>query len=710
MAVNLSPVGGVAAQFFDNSGQVLTGGKLYSYLAGTTTPAITYTTSNGITAHSNPIVLDAAGRVPNSGEIWLTDGISYKFILKDSNDVQIATWDNIIGINSNFVNYSLQTDVQTATQGQTVFNLSGVTYQPATNSLAVFVNGSRQIITINYIETDATTVTFVDGLNVGDVVEFITATSATGNATTAQNVSYNEGSAGAVTRSVESKLQETVSVKDFGAVGDGVTDDTLAIQTAIDSMERGILLFPAGDYRTTDTIVIADKNDQNDDTQSNFEISAYGAKIVSEVTGSTEALYISACKRLIIRGLEVVAASTTLNVQVQGMWHSTWDSCNFGTVTFSGLGATFDSHYLNKFQECYFETITLDTGTNADRSEFNGNIFDSCRIWFGEYGIKKYGEHGIEGATFINCDISYQSIAILYVDEETFGSINFISCYFDSATGFPYDTKGIMLDFTGATMNPNSANTEAFVAKTASGSQSKGYVGVRVGNRIPTSSYNLIKNGNISLGTNSVTTANATTTVVSGPGLFGKYLNSTTTTTFGLIQFNSLPVPVDGFYTLTVIGRASNIGNVSTECNGVFGVIDLSTDWTISSFTTYITQGSSVGFRTTNGSGATMNVDFAYVGLTYGSSAPLYAPTIPLIGSATYNPASLTTGTGVTTTVTCTGATVGMFATASFGVDLQGITVTAWVSAADTVSVRFQNQTGGTIDLASSTLTVKAEY
>jgi hypothetical protein len=515
---------------------------------------------------------------------------------------------------------------------------------------------------------------------------------------------------GAVNRPINEKLSEIISVKDFGAIGDGVVDDTTAIQNAIDSIERGILLFPAGTYKTTATINIPNKNDQNDATQSNFEISAYGAKIVSTVSGSTAALYISACKRLIIRGLEISAASTSLDVQVQGLWHSTWDSCNFGNVQFSGLGAEFDSHYLNKFVECYFETVTLRTGTDAARSEFNGNIFDSCRIWGPEYAIKKYGAHGIEGLTFINCDISYQSTAILYIDETTDGSMNFIGCYFDSAAGFPYDTKGILLDFSGAIMNPNSANTEAFLVGTASGSQSKGDIGVRVGNRIPTSGYNLIKNGGLSLGTNSVTSVNTTTTVVSGTGLFGKYLNSTSTTTFGFIEFASLPVPVTGFYTLTVIGKSSSVGNVANECNGVFGVIDLSSDWTISSFTTYIAQGSSVAFKTSLGAGATMNVDFAYVGLTYGKSAPIYAPTIPLIGSATYDPPSLVDGDGATTTVTCTGAVLGMFATASFGVDLQGITVTAWVSVANTVSVRFQNETGGTIDLASSTLTVKAEY
>ena len=75
--------------------------------------------------------------------------------------------------------------------------------------------------------------------------------------------------------------------------------------------------------------------------------------------------------------------------------------------------------------------------------------------------------------------------------------------------------------------------------------------------------------------------------------------------------------------------------------------------------------------------------------------------------SVTYNPPSLADGTGATTTVTCAGAGLGDFAQASFSNDLQGITVTAWVSAADTVSVRFQNESGSTLDLASGTLRVR---
>lgn len=80
-----------------------------------------------------------------------------------------------------------------------------------------------------------------------------------------------------------------------------------------------------------------------------------------------------------------------------------------------------------------------------------------------------------------------------------------------------------------------------------------------------------------------------------------------------------------------------------------------------------------------------------------------------LIGSATYDPPSLADGAGTTTTVTCTGAALGGFARASFSLDLQGITVTAYVSAADTVAVRFQNESGGTLDLASGTLKVRVD-
>jgi hypothetical protein len=248
MAVNLSPVGGVAAQFFTNTGAVLTGGKLYTYLAGTTTPATAYTSSNGATAWTNPIVLDAAGRVSGGGEIWITDGLLYKFLLKDANDVLIATYDNISGINSNFIAFVNQQEIVTATAGQTVFNL-GISYQPGTNSLSVFVDGVNQYgpgAQYAYLETDSDTVTFVSGLHVGAEVKFTTSQLQGAGAVDAQQVSYVPPFTGSVATNVEAKLAQYVSVKDFGAVGDGVTDDTAAIQDALNA--HNVIYVPNGTY------------------------------------------------------------------------------------------------------------------------------------------------------------------------------------------------------------------------------------------------------------------------------------------------------------------------------------------------------------------------------------------------------------------------------------------------------------------------------
>lgn len=175
MAVLLSPVGGVAAQFFTNNGVPLSGGKIYTYAAGTSTPQATYTNSSGNIQHSNPIILDAAGRVP-TGEIWLVNNETYKFVIQDMDSVLIGTYDNIVGIN----------DVYDAAQ-----------------------------IVYTYPDNDA------------------------------------------VQETLEARLAQYVSVKDFGAKGDGVTDDTAAIQATLNNVENGSLVyFPAGTYYVTDKITL----------------------------------------------------------------------------------------------------------------------------------------------------------------------------------------------------------------------------------------------------------------------------------------------------------------------------------------------------------------------------------------------------------------------------------------------------------------------
>jgi len=135
--VFLSLFGGAGAQFFDNNGVILSGGKIYTYAAGTTTPAVTYTSASGVTPHANPIILDSAGRVPG-GEIWLPAGVGYKFVLETSTAILIGTYDNI---SSAATGAALLANF-TGTGAQTNFTLpSAPVSENATN---VYVNGVYQ--------------------------------------------------------------------------------------------------------------------------------------------------------------------------------------------------------------------------------------------------------------------------------------------------------------------------------------------------------------------------------------------------------------------------------------------------------------------------------------------------------------------------------------------------------------------------------------
>lgn len=220
-----------------------------------------------------------------------------------------------------FISRSFPTRKQTitATAGQTIFNLTNFLYSPGSGNLVVSVDGVAQIPGSSYTETNTSTITFSTGLhvgalvefnidtnvnngsvlNAGDIVEFITnsalgagnfpATEVSiadaGHYYTSDNVegalqevgadiqsintqigdlnatqiAYTYPAVGAASQTVEQRLAQYVSVKDFGAVGNGTTDDTSAIQAAIDSLDAtgGVVYFPQGVYKTTSALTLS---------------------------------------------------------------------------------------------------------------------------------------------------------------------------------------------------------------------------------------------------------------------------------------------------------------------------------------------------------------------------------------------------------------------------------------------------------------------
>jgi hypothetical protein len=238
MAVNLSSLAGAGQQFFDNDGVPLAGGKLFSFEAGTTTPQITFTSADGVTQHANPIILDSAGRVPG-GQIWLSTGLNYKFVLETSDSVLIATWDNITGING------------------------------------------------------------------------------TGITSDASNVNYTPAGVGAVATTVQAKLREIVSVKDFGAVGDGVTDDATAIQLALNHIKTlggGTLYFPSGTYfLDTKAAAISDSVVEINSVQ-NFTIRGEGYSSVIRESDNLiwHFIQITDCEYVSISNLNCIGRDPTL--------------------------------------------------------------------------------------------------------------------------------------------------------------------------------------------------------------------------------------------------------------------------------------------------------------------------------------------------------------------------------------------------------------
>ena len=120
------------------------------------------------------------------------------------------------------------------------------------NNIQVYIDGVYQ--NKDTFSISGSTLTFTEAPPLNSAIEFIVGNAVTSLTTDPDVVTYNQGGTGAQDRTLTSKLQDTVSVKDFGAVGDGVADDAAAFNAALSASNTVIV--PHGEYRIGSTVTV----------------------------------------------------------------------------------------------------------------------------------------------------------------------------------------------------------------------------------------------------------------------------------------------------------------------------------------------------------------------------------------------------------------------------------------------------------------------
>lgn len=173
-------------------------------------------------------------------------------------------------------------------------------------------------------------------------------------------------------RTIEDKLKERVSVKDFGAKGDGVADDTIAIQTAINSLGPwSKLYFPSGEYKISASITFP--NDGFGNTAITIEGNGYSSHIFS--AGTQDLFKPSEVGLLTVKNLRFSKIAPSIGLG--------------NGIHFTMSGATNDGvKGGNLFvDKCLFENLDQAIRCYAPNSTIIGNVIRNCKIGYGSYGF-----------------------------------------------------------------------------------------------------------------------------------------------------------------------------------------------------------------------------------------------------------------------------------------------------------------------------------
>lgn len=225
-------------QFFADNGRLLIGGRIHTYIAGTSSRAPTYKDAARAQPNTNPIILD--GRAEAS--IYLAEGVEYKFVVEDSNGALIMTQEPVYG--------AIWPNAEDWPSDATL------AYQYMLEAKAA----ASAIGPIKFYDTYAQADGDLPNLSEDDLVEIAHDENRNGARTRYRVESgalvfvialdfYYPNFTGSVPRSIQARLRDSISVKDFGAVGDGVVDDTVALRAWFNSLRSGDDAYiPRGDY------------------------------------------------------------------------------------------------------------------------------------------------------------------------------------------------------------------------------------------------------------------------------------------------------------------------------------------------------------------------------------------------------------------------------------------------------------------------------
>lgn len=266
--------------FEDDDGNPLSGGRVYFYTSGTATLKATYSDISRTVQNANPLTISADGRL----SVDVFGNGSYRVRVADANGSTIWTEDDVS------LSQIILPSYTTATRPSSHGTVPSLIYD-STLGKTMMWNGSAWVDTFGAeLPSEAT------------LRADLASTASTSYG--ASLVAYKRiGDTGAVATTVYSKLRDVVSVKDFGAVGDGVTDDTAAIQAAMDSGSNNVI-FPAGTYLHGPV-----------DVDSSVRLLFDAGAVVSPsfAASGTEKLYNVTADSVVIDGLTVTSETGTIS-------------------------------------------------------------------------------------------------------------------------------------------------------------------------------------------------------------------------------------------------------------------------------------------------------------------------------------------------------------------------------------------------------------